>query len=313
VISVWLVVRSLALAVAMGVACALLVVTVVSRSRSGVSGGLPLPAYASGLGGGVAPQATSPTDAGGTLPTPNREGMPRAVGQMLMSHVTGYTASAHLLARIRKGEVGSVILYRNNISSGRQLALLTGTLQAAARAGGNPPLLIGTDQEGGSVRRLTNAPPTLSAEEMGLTNDPRSVATAQGYATGKYLRRLGINLDFAPVSDIPTTADNFLHDRAFGHSRRSVVLGAAGFAIGLAKARVAASAKHFPGLGAAGPRDTDFELVSIAATREQLRASYAPYTAMARLGLEIAPMVMISDAVYPSLCCRSELCSASSL
>lgn len=256
------------------------------------------------IAGGVAPVTGGDEAPTGTTPTPNAESklsVDRAIGQMVMSHVTGLTASPQLLARIRRGQVGSVILYRENIATDQQLSLLTASLQRAALAGGNPPLLIGTDQEGGSVKRLYNAPPTLSAQQMGASLDAFHVAESQGRATGIHLRRLGINLDFAPVSDIPTTADNFLHDRAFGHNRRSVVEGATGFAKGLAAARVAGSAKHFPGLGAAGPRDTDFTVVSINASKSQLRASYAPYKNMAQGGSMVAPMVMISDAIYPNL------------
>jgi beta-N-acetylhexosaminidase len=220
---------------------------------------------------------------------------------MLMTHVTGLTASPRLLARVRSGQVGSVILYGENISSDRQLALLTSSLQRAAHAGGNPPLLIGTDQEGGSVKRLRNSPPTMSARQMGAAAEPFSLAENQGRATGEHLRRLGINLDFAPVADIPTTRDNFLQDRAFGSAQSAVVYGASGFAKGLADAGVAASAKHFPGLGAAGPRDSDFTLVSIRAPKSELQDAYAPYVAMAQLGSRVAPMVMVSDASYPAL------------
>ena len=273
-----------------------------TASTAASAGADPSPAGASSAGeaGGVsAGDSEAPARAGA-------EGGPslsiaRAVGQMLMTHVTGLTASPRLLARIRAGQVGSVILYRENINSDQQLALLTGSLQRAARAGGNPPLLIGVDQEGGSVKRLLHSPPTLSARQMGASAAPFTVAEDQGRATGLHLRRLGVNLDFAPVSDIPTSGDNFLHDRAFGYTRRAVVEGATGFAAGLAQAKVAATAKHFPGLGAAGPADTDFTTVSIAASKSRLRAAYAPYLSMAQIGPTVAPMVMISDAVYPSL------------
>lgn len=257
------------------------------------SGGTPV-APSPGHEEAVRPTATSPSPRV-TLSAD------RAIGQMLMSHVTGFVASPQLLARIRRGQVGSVILYRENIHNDQQLSALTSSLQQAARAGGNPPLFIGTDQEGGSVKRLYSAPPTMSAQEMGASPHPRSVAESQGLATGLHLRRLGINLDFAPVADIPTSADNFLQDRAFGHNPGSVEEGATGFATGLSRAGVAGSAKHFPGLGAAGPRDSDFTLVYIGASKSQLRASYAPYRSMARSGPTVAPMIMISDAIYPNL------------
>lgn len=241
---------------------------------------------------------------GGSEPNPSasvRLSLDRAIGQMLMSHVTGLQPSSQLLARIRAGQVGSVILYSENIESNAQLANLDATLQQAAREGGNPPLFIATDQEGGEVKRVPSAPPTMSAQQMGASANPSAVARRQGRATGVYLRRLGINLDLAPVSDIPTTANNFLRERAFGHTQAPVIAGASGFALGLAEAHIAGTAKHFPGLGAAGPRDTDLEVVSIAASRAELQSGYKPYIYMSRLGPDVAPLVMISNAIYPHL------------
>jgi len=72
---------------------------------------------------------------------------------------SGASPSRALLAGVRAGEVGSVILFAPNIVSQRQSLKLTGALQRAARAGGNPGLLIAVDQEGGQVKRLPNGPP----------------------------------------------------------------------------------------------------------------------------------------------------------
>jgi beta-N-acetylhexosaminidase len=256
------------------------------------------------------PTTTTPTSSTATTPavsTPSQAPaaakltVGQAVGQMLISHVTGLTASPTLLKRIRRGQVGSVILYSENISSTTQLTELTGSLQRAAREGHNPPLFIGTDQEGGPVKRLENAPPWLSAAEMGATRHVRSVAQAEGRAAGRALLKAGINLDFAPVADIPTSSNNFLGERAFGDSQRIVEEGVTGFASGLEEAHVGSSVKHFPGLGGAGPRDTDTEIVTIDLSKSQLRSAWAPYRAVARLSTSVGPFVMISNAIYPAL------------
>lgn len=220
---------------------------------------------------------------------------------MLISHVAGSVASPTLLKRIRAGRVGSVILYSENISSPAQLTALTGALQRAAREGHNPPLFIGTDQEGGPVKRLRDAAPWLSAAQMGTTGHVRSVAQAEGRAAGQALLDTGVNLDFAPVADVPTSSNNFLGERAFGDNTRTVEEGVTGFATGLEEAHVAGSLKHFPGLGGAGPRNTDTEIVTIDLSRSQLRSAWAPYRAVARLGSGAAPFVMISNAIYPAL------------
>jgi beta-N-acetylhexosaminidase len=308
----WLAVASALLCVWLGVGCGEAQVRLVSSRQPAVtagSGGAPSGgAPSGGAPSGGAPSGGAPATTESALhsspPAPTSDfalGANRAIGQLLMSHVTGLTASSALIGRVRAGKVGSVILYRENIQTDRQLSTLTSSLQKAAREGGNPPLFIGTDQEGGPVKRLYHAPPTMSAQQMGASAAPRTVAESQGLGTARHLRALGINLDFAPVADIPTTSDNFLGERAFGRSSRQVAEGATGFAVGLARGGVAGSAKHFPGLGAAGPLDSDFSIVSIAASKAQLRAAYAPYRAMSQAGPTVAPMVMISDASYRAL------------
>jgi beta-N-acetylhexosaminidase len=122
------------------------------------------------------------------------------IGQKLMVAMSGTTPEAALLGRIGRGEVGGVILFGANITTAGALRALTAKLQAAAAGGGRPPLLIATDQEGGSVRRVPWAPPTLSPPQMG-TLGSASTAGAQGTATGRVLRCVGINTDLAPIAD----------------------------------------------------------------------------------------------------------------
>jgi beta-N-acetylhexosaminidase len=311
--------RSIAAAGATAVIAALVMIFVSTLAQQGaVAATSP-----SAPGGAAAPEGTTAPAAGttteppvdtSTAATPGIHSSPvaakltvgRAIGQMLISHVSGLTASATLLRRIRAGQVGSVILYSENISSTSQLAALTSALQRAAREGHTPPLFIGTDQEGGAVKRLSSAPPWLAAAQMGAATHVKSVAQAEGRATGRALLKVGVNLDFAPVADVPTSANNFLGERAFGRTTRAVEEGVTGFASGLAEGHVAGSVKHFPGLGGAGPRDTDTEIVTITLSKSQLRAAYAPYHAVAKLGTSAGQLVMISNAIYPALS-RSDL------
>src|SRR5689334_19246197 len=94
------------------------------------------------------------------------------VGQRLVVAMRGPVPSASLLARIRAGEVGGVILFGRNVRNRPQVRALTATLRTAARSGDQPPLLISTDQEGGATRRFTWAAPSRSAAELGrLTPD----------------------------------------------------------------------------------------------------------------------------------------------
>ena len=62
--------------------------------------------------------------------------MAQLIGQKLVVRMEGTTPSADLLGRIRRGEVGGVILFSFNITTPAALVALTGKLQAAALAGG---------------------------------------------------------------------------------------------------------------------------------------------------------------------------------
>jgi beta-N-acetylhexosaminidase len=225
------------------------------------------------------------------------------VGQRLVVAMRGTTPSQSLLARIRAGQVGGVILFGSNIHDPSQLRALTGQLQAAARAGGRPPLLIATDQEGGLVRRLPWAPPRATAEQIGMV--PASTIESIGHKTGVALRDAGVNLDLAPVADVPRRPDNFLltQHRAFGTDRFTVANATTAFSHGLELGRVLPTLKHFPGLGQAGAASTDDALVRIGATRSQIVHDLLPYEVAFRR--KIFPVVMLSTAIYPALSPRT--------
>lgn len=216
----------------------------------------------------------------------------------MMVSMTGTTAGSTLLSRIRAGQVGGVILFGSNIRNATQLLKLTRQLQAAARAGGRPRLLIATDQEGGLVRRLPWAPPKASAQQLGTTTATH--VQSVGHAAGVALRDVGVNLDLAPVADVPRNPANFLlaQHRAFSTSRFAVADDAAAFAAGLEGGGVLPTLKHFPGLGRAGATSTDDGFVTINATTTQIGRDLLPYRVALRRSLR--PVIMLSTAIYPA-------------
>jgi beta-N-acetylhexosaminidase len=234
--------------------------------------------------------------AGTAASSPSPPSLARQVGQTIMTAMSGTTPSASLLARIRRGEVGAVILFGANVVTKPQVRALVSKLQQAATAGGNPPLLVATDQEGGDVRRFHSGPPFASAGEMGRTQGAAGVR-AIGRATAGFLRPLGVTVDLAPVLDVPDSPSNFLGSRAFGRSVSVVSRLGPAFVQGVQQGRVAATAKHFPGLGTA-PANTDLARVVIPTGRGELTARLAPYRAAIRKGVRL---VMVSNASYPAL------------
>jgi beta-N-acetylhexosaminidase len=88
------------------------------------------------------------------------------VGQKLVVTMNGTAPSGSLLRRVRRGDVGGVIVHRFNFGSSTQLRRITRTLQGAAVAAGRPKLLIAVDQEGGRVKTVPWAPPALAPAQM---------------------------------------------------------------------------------------------------------------------------------------------------
>jgi beta-N-acetylhexosaminidase len=228
-----------------------------------------------------------------TVPSPAKPELTarQALGQTIVARFSGTRPPSGFYRRIERGEIGGVILFGDNVVDADQASRLIEGLQRSARRGGNPALLVMTDQEGGIVKRLPG-PPTLAPAAMGSVDRARQ----QGFATGAYLSRVGVGVDLAPVADVghPGT---FLGSRVFGSSPAAVAARACAFAAGLRASGVAATLKHFPGLGWA-TENTDESPTVVEAPAATIRADYAPYRAC---GSKPLTLVMMSSARYPSL------------
>ncbi len=230
--------------------------------------------------------------------------LPQLAGQRVIYSYTGLNPPASLLTLIRHGEAAGVIFFGGNISSLAQITAVIKTLEAADASPDNPvraPLLLMTDQEGGEVRRLPG-PPYLSEKQIGESADPAAAATTAGTRGGDNLRGVGMNVNLAPVLDVYRTPGDF--DDQFGrsYSMNPDVVSALGADFIRAQQRVgvAATAKHFPGLGAAAAsQDTDAEPVTLNLPASTIRGvDEFPYRAAIAAGVKL---VMVSWAVYPAL------------
>jgi beta-N-acetylhexosaminidase len=213
-------------------------------------------------------------------------------GQRVVAGFSGTSAPQPLLKRIHRGELGGVILFGENVRSRPQLRSLTASLQRA-RPDGAPPLIVATDQEGGQVKRLGGAP-TLSPPQLGARNDA-ALARRQGVATAKNLRGVGVNVNLAPVLDVARRGSIMERQgRSYSRSAKRVARIGGAFVRGLSAGGVAATGKHFPGLGAA-TKNQDLEVNRITTPLSRLRSfDERPYT------IDL-PLVMVSSAIYPAL------------
>jgi beta-N-acetylhexosaminidase len=254
-------------------------------------------------GGGGEPDTDGPTpSAAGGDPAAGAPACPetiaastrRLAGQMLMVRMEA-AATDDLRARAAAGELGGVILFPPEGADPGAIGSEVDRLRAAAERSGSPAPLVATDQEGGDVERFPSLPPSASAPEMAA--EGRAAVAAQGEATGRALRELGIDVDLAPVLDVPGVDGAFMASRAFSSDPAEVAKLGVAFGTGLQGAGVAAAAKHFPGLGLA-VQNTDLEPSAIDASRDQLEPGLEPFTAAIDAGIEL---VMVANATYPAL------------
>jgi beta-N-acetylhexosaminidase len=255
---------------------------------------------------GLRPGAASPSAAGipaaqAVLPKLDAY---QLAGQRVIWSYSGLTPPNVLLWAIRHGRVAGVIFFSDNVGSNSHIAAVVKELQQANAAKTNPvrlPLLLMTDQEGGLVRRL-DGPPGLSAKQMGESATPQKTATAEGSATGKFMHGLGVNVNLAPVLDVYRKAGNFIDQFGRSFSNKPGVVSKLGrlFATAMQDKGVAATVKHFPGLGAATrSQNTDERPVTLNVPLSKLRSiDELPYKGAVAAKVKLA---MVSWAVYPAL------------
>jgi beta-N-acetylhexosaminidase len=278
-----------------------------------------------------APSSTSPTTTARTSTPPpanlNPAGLSDAqlVGQLFVTYVYGDSATsatpdqrqANLALYgaatgaeiVRRWHLGGIILIdhnnldplRSELSTGNvddpaQIAGLTAGLQQAAQSDSGLRLLIGTDQEGGSVQRITNG---VSWRPSQLQLAQQDLATLRcGYQSlGQQLRALGVNQDYAPVADVVRADGGVIGDRSFGPDPVLDSRDVAAAASGLQAAGVLATLKHWPGHGST-PVDSHAALPVLTESATQWRAvDRPPFQAAAK----VAGSVMVGHLALPAL------------
>ncbi|WP_086783532.1 glycoside hydrolase family 3 protein [Crossiella equi] len=240
------------------------------------------------------------------------------VGQLFVTYAYGPNAdSAHPKNQaefgvdtpaevVRKFHLGGVIYFNwtDSFVNPKQVAALSNGLQRAAMdSGARIPLLISTDQEQGVVTRFSS-PATLFPGSMalGATRDA-GFAREAAEITGRELRAVGINQNFAPDSDVNVNPANpVIGVRSFGSDPKLVsdLVSAQvkGYQQGRYGQTVSATVKHFPGHGDTN-QDSHLELPVINHTPEEWAAVDAPpFKAAISAGVD---SIMSAHIVTPKL------------
>ncbi|ASK63992.1 beta-N-acetylhexosaminidase [Virgibacillus phasianinus] len=220
------------------------------------------------------------------------------IGQMIFSGVDGTEMTAETKNTIKNYHVGGIILFGNNIESKTQTVnFLNGMKTANA---GNPyPLLLGVDEEGGSVTRMPDGIKSLpTSRSIGKLNDP-DVSFNVGTILGKQMKALGFNLDFAPVLDINSNPNNpVIGDRSFGDNPNIVTRLGIQTMKGIQNEGVISVIKHFPGHGDTGV-DSHLELPKVNKSYEELsKLELVPFKKAISEGADVS---MVAHILLPKI------------
>ena len=244
-----------------------------------------------------AANATAGSPVGGTASAhPSTEIM---VGQMLMAGVDGTEVGADATHVIGDLHVGNVILLGRNVTSPAQVLALDQGLQKLAMASNGIPLLIATDQEGGTVQRLlpgfTRMPDAVDVGDV----DKPDLTRKLGQMAGEEMAAVGVTTDFGPVLDVNDNPDNpVIGPRSFGPVPGVVERNGVAFIEGLHDAGVMAVGKHFPGHGDTS-QDSHYSLATVNKSIAALRAvELPPFQQAIQAGVD---GLMIAHVAYPAL------------
>lgn len=217
------------------------------------------------------------------------------VASLLMLHTPG-TDGVALRAFVDQYQLGGVILMGSNIPGGTQAtdAAALASMTAAIRGDDPFPPLIGIDQEGGDVRRIS-ADIAPGADQLRAL--PASATVDAFRARSALLESVGIPLNFGVVADISADPASFIYTRSYGADAAAVSARVASAVVGEGS-RVLSTLKHFPGHGAA-PGDSHYGVPQTALSLDAWRASEAmPFRAGIDAGAEF---VMFGHLAYTAV------------
>lgn len=196
---------------------------------------------------------------------------------------------------LEKYPVGGLIYFSKNIQTEEQISEMISNSLTYNKY----PMFIGVDEEGGEVSRVsekTDVGKIKSPAEVAATND-----VTEAYRTGSsiaiYLRRMGFNLDFAPVSDV-AEKNSVLGNRSYGSDAALVGEFSVNMINGLQDGGISSCMKHFPGLGSAA-KDTHEGMVTTDQTLDDFRAKdFEVYKKGISAGVDF---IMVSHLSVPSV------------
>lgn len=216
------------------------------------------------------------------------------IGQLLMVRAYSNRDTAYvneLASLVKELSLGGVCFFQGGPV--RQ-AIVTNRLQSVSRI----PLFIAIDGEWGAGMRLDSVAWFPKQLTLGaISND--SLIYEMGAEIARQFKRLGVQINFAPVADINNNPMNpVINARSFGEDRHRVALKAAWYMKGMQDNDIFAVAKHFPGHGDTGS-DSHYTLPIIDKSRAEIDSvELFPFRYLIKLGVK---GIMVSHLMVPAL------------
>lgn len=205
-------------------------------------------------------------------------------------------------AALEQYPVGGLIYFQNNLLSYEQISDMLHTVQDFSMEISGLPLFLATDEEGGSVARISGQGFGIdSIEDMAQigANEDYDRAAEVGRYMGSYLCELGFNVDFAPCADVLTnSANTVVSRRSFGSDAKVVADMVEIQMKAFEKEGILGVPKHFPGHGATS-EDSHEGYASIYKTADELDANeWLPFKEAIRNG---AKFIMVGHIACPQI------------
>jgi len=193
---------------------------------------------------------------------------------------------------VRQYNIGGVCLFQG---SPVKQATIMNHLQSVAKT----PILMCIDAEWGvGMRMIDSVLPLPHQMMLGAVSDP-SIAYKYGQIVGEQCKRIGLQVNYAPVVDVNNNPANpVINDRSFGEDKNKVALFATQYMKGMQQLGVMACAKHFPGHGDVAV-DSHYDLPVINKTKAQLDSlELFPFRQIFNAGIG---SVMIAHLFIPAI------------
>lgn len=217
------------------------------------------------------------------------------VGQMFMVRVPKENADK----RVSEYHLGGYIMFGRDFDNKTKEEVINNI--ASWQEASDIPMLIGVDEEGGTVNRISTntefrSEPFKSSQEL-YAEGGFDLIYEDTIIKAKFLKELGINVNFAPVVDVSTNPDDYIYKRSFGKNANLTSEYAEVVVRAMKESNIASVLKHFPGYG--NNTDTHTGIAIDNRTLETFKESdFLPFEAGIKAGANI---VLVSHNIVTNI------------